>query len=80
MEDKKAVELLKHHIKTWKGKFAPLHFEACKLGIEALEKQMPSKTSFAGGRYVCKCGWDIYRDGQKYCLNCGQKLDWQEGE
>lgn len=46
----------------------------------ALERQIPKKPDFAGGRYVCKCGWDIYRDRQKYCLNCGCKLKWEEGE
>lgn len=53
---------------------------AIDLAIQALEKQMSKKPEFSGGRYVCKCGWDIYRDKQPYCLMCGQKIDWGNEE
>jgi hypothetical protein len=43
----------------------------------AINKQIPKPPKFAGGRYVCRCGWDIYRDKQPYCLMCGQAMDWE---
>ena len=43
-----------------------------------LEKQVPKRAEFAGGRYICRCGWDIYREEQCYCWSCGQKLDWSD--
>lgn len=56
--------------------------EECR---EAVEKQKPKKpTDFDGdyGYFVCpSCGCTIMADrfkDHKYCLNCGQKLDWEE--
>lgn len=40
--------------------------EALKRAIKALEKQVPMKPAFAGGKYNCQCGWDVYRDKQPY--------------
>ena len=54
------------------------YLNARKVAIAALEKQIQKKPEFSGGRYVCKCGWDIYRDKQPYCLMCGQKIDWSD--
>ena len=45
--------------------------------IAALEKQIPKKPVFAGGRYNCQCGWDICRDKQPYCMMCGKAIDWE---
>ncbi len=61
--------------------------EALKMAIEALEKQIPKKPSgtltISGiSRYksgVCKCGTAIAMV-YKYCPNCGQAIDWSEGE
>lgn len=58
--------------------------------INSLEKQIPYKPKEYEDKYfACKCGnvlmrkWKKYptvlmpkSDGLTYCLNCGQKLDW----
>ena len=59
-----------------------------KLGmaIQALEKQIPMKPTEINdecGYFECPaCGDLIYAEGarfeeHKYCLSCGQKLDWR---
>ena len=56
---------------------------ARQLAIEALEKQIPYKPTDIGYAYTrekigtCKCGNDIL-EHQKYCEECGQRLDWEE--
>ena len=52
-------------------------YKANLLAISALEKQIPKKPVFAGGRYNCQCGWDICRDKQPYCMMCGNAIDWE---
>lgn len=66
--------------------------ETFKLGIKALEKQMPYKPQEYEDRYyACKCDnillpkWKKYNtelmplsEGLPYCMACGQKLDWGE--
>lgn len=86
METKNAIGLLNHHIETWKGKFPPAHFEACKIAIQALEKQVPMKLECRGQRqigelfyYTCPaCGRIYWRKetADNYCGSCGQKLNW----
>lgn len=49
--------------------------------VQALEKQMPKKPNFTEDKEfaLCPCcnGKGLL-DKQKYCDNCGQKLDWSE--
>lgn len=59
---------------------------AVQMAREALEKQIPKKpisiTISGISRYksgVCKCGTAIAMV-YKYCPNCGQAIDWSEGE
>ena len=50
--------------------------------IEALEKQIPKKPK-TDNRYVMHiCPWcnDFVKVSHNYCQNCGQKLDWGDGE
>ena len=50
--------------------------------IEALEKQIPKKPK-TDDRYVMYiCTWcnDFVKVSHNYCQNCGQKLDWGDGE
>ena len=69
--------------------------EACRLAIEALEKQVPKKPiEYEDTYYGCPtCGnvammkWEKYPDipmskiyGLPYCLECGQRLDWGDSE
>ena len=55
--------------------------EAKNMAIQALEKQIPKKPDFTEDKEfaLCPCcnGKGLL-DRQKYCDNCGQKLDWSE--
>jgi hypothetical protein len=55
--------------------------EAKNMAIQALEKQIPKKPDFTEDKEfaLCPCcnGKGLL-DRQKYCDNCGQKLDWLE--
>lgn len=55
--------------------------EAKNMAIQALEKQIPKKPDFTEDKEfaLCPCcnGKGLL-DRQKYCDNCGQKLDWPE--
>lgn len=46
---------------------------------EALEKQIPKKPQDCNGERMCKCG-NIVKSYQKYCVECGQAIDWSEEE
>ena len=55
---------------------------------EAREKQIPKKPIVESREYGCRyycpiCDWSVDDDGmgykQPYCMNCGQKVDWEEG-
>jgi transcription initiation factor IIE alpha subunit len=53
------------------------------LAMQALEKQVPQKPSIEDemGYFMCpNCNAAINytsdREDHKFCLNCGQKLDW----
>lgn len=60
--------------------------KAYGMAIQALEKQIPMKPTEINdecGYFECPaCGDLIYAEGarfeeHKYCLSCGQKLDWR---
>lgn len=51
------------------------------MAIQALEKQIPKKPDFTEDKEfaLCPCcNGKSLLDKQKYCDNCGQKLDWSE--
>ena len=63
---------------------------ALDMAINALEKQIPTKVLHSYDDTVdenwCSCpiccsglGW-YHRKHYKYCMNCGQKLDWSDEE
>ena len=65
--------------------------EACKMGIQALEKQMPKKVIYESAKngkiyafyWACcpNCGNDICDEDNvelKFCTDCGQALDWSD--
>lgn len=59
--------------------------EACKAGIQALEKQVPKKVIWKNEiflwAYCPNCGNDICDEDNvelKFCTDCGQALDWSE--
>ena len=51
-------------------------------GAQALEKQMPQKLTVSEEIYCCpRCGEkDAVLQGDNYCFNCGQALDWSDTE
>jgi hypothetical protein len=62
-------------------KFAEDNYEAIALAEKALEKQIPKKPDFTEDKEftLCPCcNGNGLADKQKYCDNCGQKLDWSE--
>lgn len=58
--------------------------QATNIAIEALEKQIPMKPEYEDnedGYFECnRCaatiGYTDEKESHIYCLNCGQKLDW----
>lgn len=57
--------------------------EAMRIAIQALEKQVSKKPDFTEDKEfaLCPCcnGKGLLNK-QKYCDNCGQKLDWSDTE
>lgn len=56
--------------------------EACRIGIEALEKRIPKKPVPNNELNCCPvCGDEtIVLIWHKYCSKCGQALDWSDEE
>lgn len=55
------------------------------LAIQALEKQVPAKPEMYIGDYeferwpICpKCNGELHPNGEKFCSDCGQAIDWSE--
>lgn len=57
--------------------------EALNMAMQALEKQISRKPDFTEDKKfaLCPCcnGKGLL-DKQKYCDNCGQKLDWSDSD
>lgn len=88
MTENEAVEKLKNMRlfmqitdKNSEHKFTEDDYKANEMAIQALEKQMPKKPDFTEDKEfaLCPCcnGKGLL-DKQKYCDNCGQKLDWSD--
>lgn len=96
MTNEEATVRIKNHMKIHKmhEPQAILISEALSMAIEALEKHIPKKPYYEGDGYdedgeivydIWRCpncdekyeyDYDIY----DYCPNCGQAIDWKEGE
>lgn len=78
MTNEEAVTLLEATRKMTEG-ISDLH-KACKVAIEALEKQIPMKpSSYKGFVFECpKCEEPVGKNVDRYCPWCGQKIDWSE--
>lgn len=64
-------------------KFAEDDYKTNEMAIQALEKQIPMKPDFTEDKEfaLCPCcNGKSLLDKQKYCDNCGQKLDWSDEE
>lgn len=79
MTNERAIEILAPEHREHYESIEPVN-EACRMGMEALKKQMPQKPTideYDDGTYVyiCPCGAEI-KENQAYCDICGQALDW----
>ena len=64
-------------------KFAEDDYKANDMAIQALEKQIPKKVLSTQDKEfaLCPCcNGKGLSDKQKYCDNCGCKLDWSDEE
>ena len=57
------------------------------VAIQALEKQVPKKPEMHIGDYeferwpICpKCKGELHPNGEKFCSDCGQAIDWGNEE
>lgn len=87
MTAKKAIEFLRMHFEYLKERWKPHPdynvLEAIRFAISAIEKQIPKKPDFTEDKEfaLCPCcNGNGLADKQKYCDNCGQKLDWSDEE
>lgn len=84
METREAIKFLKERIET-ANDYPELkeYGKALRVAVKALEKQMPNKPDFTEDKEfaLCPCcnGKGLLNK-QKYCDNCGQKLDWSDEE
>ena len=78
MTNKELIEDLKEHI--GKSIEVPVYDEELKVIVEALEKQIPKDIYiYANGTEHCPCcDYDNTALRFKYCIECGQRLDWGE--
>ena len=64
--------------------FKEVHGNNLELAISALEKQIPKKPilmQLSEPEYMCECGMKYWRKGGvKYCIECGQAIDWSVEE
>lgn len=59
------------------------HIKSIEIAIQALEKQIPKKPIFTEDKQFAFCPCCDMKgliDKQKYCDDCGQKLDWSDEE
>lgn len=84
MTYERAIEILNPEHREHYESIEPVN-EACRMGMEALEKQIPKKAkeSDLHIRYVkiyeCpNCKGEFSGNISKYCYHCGQALDWGE--
>lgn len=87
MTASEAIEFLRIHFEYLKERWKPHPdynvLEAIRFAISAIEKQIPKKPDFTEDKEfaLCPCcNGNGLADKQKYCDNCGQKLDWSDTE
>lgn len=81
MTNKEAVETLKIAIAEVEWNYTMDYDIAFEKALEALEKQVPKKIIETDWIYCPNC--EISLDPvqrEKYCVICGQALDWGEAE
>ena len=85
MKIERAIEILDPTHREWYDSLETVE-EACRMGMEALKKQLPKKpeitltgTTGWNTRTFCPvCEKEVLSGN--YCLHCGQALDWRQEE
>lgn len=86
MTKERAAEILDPNHREHYESIEPVN-EACRMGLEALKKQMPTRPKKSGtGADLCpRCDRFVERREKKhgnldipYCKWCGQAIDWSE--
>ena len=61
--------------------------EEIEMAWECIDKQIPEKPEMYIGDYeferwpICpKCKGELHPNGEKFCSDCGQAIDWGENE
>lgn len=80
MTNERAIEILDPEHREHYESIEPVN-EACRMGMEALKKQMPQKPTideYDDGTcsYICPCGAEV-EENQAYCDICGQALSFE---
>ena len=82
MTESEAIELIEKDLKLHSKDLSSKYKKGLRMAINALEKQIAKKPK-TDDRYVMYiCPWcnDFVKVSHNYCQNCGQKLDWGDGE
>ena len=77
MTEQVAIKRLQDHFEVHDdGRPTPFLDEAVSMAIKALEKQIAKKPFVDTGNFL-KCSYchSVIRNTDKYCHECGQKLD-----
>lgn len=85
MTDSEAIKEIRFNMSTigLSNEAAKRVVEARDMAINALEKQIPKKPIFTEDKQFALCPCCDMKgliDKQKYCDDCGQKLDWSDDE
>lgn len=82
MNVKRAIEILNPEHRERYESIEPVN-EACRMGMQALERQIPRKPVFGKSYADCDlydcpaCGViELLMHGDNYCAMCGQAIDW----
>lgn len=78
MTPQEAVKLIKELYYEEDYCLVPELAEALDLAIKALEKQIPKKQT--PDMRCPNCGHSVYNDSYKFCMKCGQVIDWSDTE
>ena len=85
MKLEEAIENLKYLISEDCCDTQMDYVDEIEIAIQALEKQVPKKPEMYIGDYeferwpICpKCKGELHPNGEKFCSDCGQAIDWSE--
>lgn len=77
MTNERAIEILDPEHREHYESIEPVN-EACRMGMQALEKQIPKKavkgTVITGNDYCPICHYFVQPPCEKYCSHCGQAI------